>query len=159
MSDAERTVQRQLKIITEPSIAAIVELYFNKYDTHIPKGSTDSTGIRERSQRATETARRNKQEREREKERVRQADRSRHGNLRRLSRDLSSSHPVWNVDDVPNTILTSSRSFFPLSCVPAVYILFLHSMGLIWVFLHLDIVARLPELRLRSHKRFSALST
>lgn len=33
MNDTERTVQRQLKIITEPSIVAIVELYFEKY-TH-----------------------------------------------------------------------------------------------------------------------------
>lgn len=63
MSDGERTVQRQLKIITEPSIAAIVELYFNKYNTHIPKGSTDSTGIREKSDRDSKTQRARERER------------------------------------------------------------------------------------------------
>lgn len=75
MSDAERTVQRQLKIITEPSIAAIVELYFNKYNTHIPKGSTDSTGIREREITKSDRDSKTQQARERERERDGQAGR------------------------------------------------------------------------------------
>lgn len=68
--------------------------------------------------------------------------------------DLSSSHSVCRMSMTFPTIASETTRCEPLHFQPKLHsivlraccLLFLHSMGLIWVFLHLDIVARLPEL-------------
>lgn len=130
---------------------------------HIPKGSTDSTGIREitKSARNRDRRRQNKQERERERERTREREREREGQAGRQeslwqpqatqARSVviaSSLECRWRSqhDHQQPSLHFQPKLLSTVVPLRACCLLFLHSMGLIWVFLHLDIVARLPEL-------------